>query len=73
MGSKAPQWKQQSLTPEKQNPYEEDVKEIETCGPLGSITSRCSSICDPNISGSIDNNFGTSQHLGANGEPSNAR
>ena len=30
MGSKAPQWKQQSLTPE--SPYEEDVKEIETCG-----------------------------------------
>ena len=33
MGSKAPQWKQQSLTPEKQSPYEEDAKEIETCGP----------------------------------------
>ena len=33
MVSKAPQWKQQSLTPEKQSPYEEDVKEIETCGP----------------------------------------
>ena len=33
MGSKAPQWKQQSLTPEKQSPCEKDVKEIETCGP----------------------------------------
>ena len=33
MGSKAPQWEQQSLTPEEQSSYEEDVKEIETCGP----------------------------------------
>ena len=31
MGSKAP--KQQALTPEKQSRYEEDVKEIERCGP----------------------------------------
>ena len=31
MGSKAP--KQQALTLEKQSRYEEDVKEIERCGP----------------------------------------
>ena len=44
MGSKAPQWKQQSLTPEEQSPYEEDVKEIETCGPSAIQTFPAQSI-----------------------------
>ena len=47
MGSKAPQSKQQSLTPEKQSLYEEDVKEIERCGPSAIQISPSITILEP--------------------------
>ena len=45
MGSKAP--KQQALTPEKQSRYEEDVKEIERCGPSAIQSSSSVIILEP--------------------------
>ena len=45
MGSKAP--KQQALTPEKQSRYEEDVKEIERCGPSANQLSPSVIILEP--------------------------
>ena len=45
MGSKAP--KQQALTPEKQSRHEEDVKEIERCGPSTNQSSPSVIILEP--------------------------
>ena len=45
MGSKVP--KQQALTPEKQSRYEEDVKEIERCGPSAIQSSSSVIILEP--------------------------
>ena len=45
MGSKVP--KQLALTPEKQSRYEEDVKEIERCGPSAIQSSSSVIILEP--------------------------
>ena len=45
MGSNAP--KQQALTPEKQSRHEEDVKEIERCGPSTNQSSPSVIILEP--------------------------
>ena len=45
MGSKVP--KQRALTPEKQSRYEEDVKEIERCGPSAIESSSSVIILEP--------------------------
>ena len=53
MGSKAP--KQQALTPEKQSRYEDDVKEIERCGPSAIQSSSSVIILEPrNISAQME-------------------